>query len=139
MELIITPIDNFIKSNLLPKKPTICLIVLDKNFEKGKMAKIINIAIDAGAIFFMTFGDFAEELHDFIDEIIEFSQNNLTHIITTFHKNEQIADVAKFFAHSTYFENNNRRHIVLFDVQNFTTDTLKKELLLLFNNSNEVI
>ncbi|MDR1008281.1 MAG: hypothetical protein LBL65_06990 [Campylobacteraceae bacterium] len=131
IELIITPINSFIKSDLLPKKPTVCLIVLDKNFEKEEMIKMVNTAIDAGAIFFMTFGDFAEELHDFIDEIIEFSQNNLTHIVTTFHKSEQIADIAKFFIYSTYFENNDCRYMMLFDTDSFTVCALQKELLLI--------
>jgi hypothetical protein len=39
--------------------------------------------------FFITYGKFSEQIHELIDEIIETSDDNLTHIATASQANEQ--------------------------------------------------
>jgi hypothetical protein len=135
-ELAIMSICDFIESNALVKKPTICLIILCDDFIKKHMTKVINAAIDIGTIFFMSYGYFAHELHDFIDEIIESSCYDLTHIVTTAHQNERATDIAQFFINSTYFEDDSHRYIMLFDKHSLNADILQRELLLLFEQKS---
>lgn len=61
----------------------------------GLLRTAVESLIEAGCVYFVSFGPRAEEVHDFIDDLLAYA--GLKDIMTTFHDEETAEDVANFF------------------------------------------
>lgn len=76
--------------------PTVCLMIADQPVGKGLIDSVVKDAIAIGCQFFMTWGSWAEALHDAVDEVVENGDDDLLNIITTSHEGESLVDVLDF-------------------------------------------
>lgn len=117
-----------------PKNIASCLIQSSNDVDNECIRHIVLSAIEAGVVFFMTWGYQAENLHDLIDDVIESASTDLSHIVTTHHEDEIFEDVAWFFINSTYFGHADCRYLAIF--QNDELDKkIKNALLTALNGS----
>lgn len=71
--------------------------------ENGSLSlwkSVVEELLRLGCSYFVCAGDFAEELHDLIDDIV-FSQIHDGSVATTFHNGESPEDVINFFVYTT--------------------------------------
>lgn len=127
-ELLIFPlqaIEN--KKRYFSVKPTICLISGNQHFNKEKIATFIKKMIEKGCVFFLFWGNSADELHDLADEMIE--RENMLNVVTTSHKDENAKDIAYFLLKATFFETCPHRFLVFLDETEERNKLLISELL----------
>jgi hypothetical protein len=67
--------------------------------------------LERGCTYFVCAGEFAEELHDLIDDII-FIYPRSDNIATTFHNGETADDIVNFFVYTTSVSNDERAALV---------------------------
>lgn len=118
-----------------PKNIASCLIQSSHEIDITCIKHIIFSAINSGVAFFLTWGDQAEYLHDLIDDLIENTDSDLSHIVTTHHEDEAFEDVAWLFMHSTYFGPDKYRYLAIFQNDEFDKDEMIKTSLLMAVNS----
>jgi len=118
-----------------PENIVSCLIQSSQKVDNDCIKHIVFSAIDAGVVFFLTWGDRAEYLHDLVDDLIENTDSDLTHIVTTHHEDEPFEDVAWLFMRSTYFGPDKHRYLAIFQDDEFDRDELIKASLLMAVNS----
>ena len=76
-------------------------------------SSLIEFLLDRGATSFISIGDYSEQLHDEIDELV-YRYNDLhgtkisPSIMTTFHTNDTGEDGVYFFIHCTDFKSNGK-------------------------------
>ncbi|MDR0579116.1 MAG: hypothetical protein LBG21_00725 [Campylobacteraceae bacterium] len=133
-ELLVVSSDCFLKTSKYSfVNPTICLIYFSEEFDKSEIVKMVNILIEIGVVFFITYGSFSEKMHDLIDEVIETSHLNLSHIVTASQSSQTIEDTAYFFLKATYFGDDYCRYIIIFDRISENINCFQKEAINLFN------
>jgi hypothetical protein len=133
-ELIFLPIDEIDCLSFIDQKPGVCLLCLRDEINKCFLKKTIQFFVENGVIFFITYGRFSESLHDFIDEIIERPDIDLTHISTVSMRNEPNDDVAWFFLNATYLEKEESRYIFVFDKNDKKMKCFMDNLIRVFNS-----
>lgn len=79
--------------------PCVVLLSCWKEFSADEDFQLIISLLDAGCKYFVCFGPFSEELHDFIDDMIIDGEYDLG-IITTYHDDE-LEEVIDFFVNTT--------------------------------------
>lgn len=67
---------------------------------------LVTFLLNRGAVCFVCVGDFSEQLHDEIDQILyrydeEHESNIGTEVVTTYHAGEPIEDAINFYIHGT--------------------------------------
>ncbi|MDC8756039.1 hypothetical protein [Janthinobacterium fluminis] len=65
--------------------------------------EIVEDLLEDGCTYFVCAGDFAEELHDLVDNLI-FRQSRCATVATTYHNDDCPSDVINFFVYTTTLE-----------------------------------
>ncbi|MCX8567317.1 MAG: hypothetical protein ON057_002044 [Glomeribacter sp. 1016415] len=129
-ELIISSFDDFDLKNYIKDRELVCLLVVNNSFDKKRISHLVKELIEFGAIFFLTWGKFSDEVHDLIDELIEIDSNrDLSYIATTSHKDEELKEVSYFFIRSTCLDTKEYRCLALFDRYDGKSMDLQSELI----------
>lgn len=97
----------------LKPMPTVSLLALSGHLEDAVLADVIKNCLAAGTLLFATYGEFADEMEDQIDLVLE-SESRLD-IITTSHQDDAIEDTANFLVNAAYRESDHFRCLVIFD------------------------
>ncbi|WP_144241642.1 hypothetical protein [Janthinobacterium agaricidamnosum] len=93
--------------------PTVSLMALSYRLEDAVLAEVIKGCLSIGTLLFATYGEFADEMEDQIDLVLE-SESRLE-IITTSHQDDAIEDTANFLVSAAYRESDHFRCLVILD------------------------
>lgn len=91
---------------------------------------LIQKLLQLGCKYFVCAGRYAEDLHDFIDGLIEATGDQLASITTTYHDDESADLVANFFVTTTDMSNQNSDGLVAILNDDSPEDAFFKEELL---------
>ena len=94
------------------KMPIICLIWIDQH-DRESVYEFTRHLLSIGAINFLTYGNDAEVLHDYIDDVL--IEAGRVDVATTDHRNSSVDDVVHFFINCTYFESNKCGYLVVME------------------------
>ncbi|MBB1630556.1 hypothetical protein [Cupriavidus sp. UME77] len=94
------------------KMPIICLIWIDQP-DRESVYELTRHLLSIGAINFLTYGNDAEVLHDYIDDVL--IEAGRVDVATTDHGNSSVDDVVHFFINCTYFDSTECSYLVVMD------------------------
>ena len=91
---------------------------------------LIHQLLRLGCEYFVCAGRNAEELHDFIDQLIESRDEQSTHIATTYHNDEPADLLVNFFVNATNMPNQSCSGLVAILSETSPGDRIIRKLLL---------
>ena len=135
-ELVVTSVHSGISDLKLQVIPTVCLIAASTIKDRQALLELIKEVNNIGCIFYLSWGDAADEIHDLIDEVIETGNDAWLEIATTSHKDENFKDTAWFFLNSTYLDSGDFRCLAILDEVDYKDLPIFAKLLELHTTGN---
>lgn len=108
------------------KKPTACLLVIDKAIDRQWLSLFVKRIVGLGCEFFLCWGSEAEQLHDKIDEILEGGDDEWLSVSTISCLGETAEDVSITLFIATYPNRVDVRYLVVTDG---SVDALRNEII----------
>jgi len=98
-------------AEVISKKWVPFAVLLEANhFHKVYTKELIEASIKAGTVNFVCVGDIAEEIHDFLDDVIveneEFLESNRITVLTTYFSRSDIEEAMHYFLYLTEIPDN---------------------------------
>ena len=110
----------------LEKIPTVLLLATDRALELMEAEKIVEYIINQQCGWLMTWGRYAENWNDYLDELLEKNQQLST--ITTCHQDESLKEVIFFLTKSTYPDEKKMLCTLILDENFALRNKLKSEI-----------
>ena len=110
----------------LKPMPTVSLLALSDHLAEDALAEMIKGCMSAGTLLFAAYGEFADEMEEQIDLVLE-NESRLD-IITTSHQDDEIEDMANFLVNAAYRESGHFRCVVVLDKRVPNSGLLLKEM-----------
>src|SRR5688572_10607484 len=93
----------------LKPMPTVSLLALSDPLEDAVLAEVVKGCLSAGTLLFAAYGEFADEMEDQIDLVLE--RESRLDISTTSHQDDAMEEAANFLVNSAYRESGHFRCI----------------------------
>lgn len=110
--------------------PTVALLTAWTKESVGSEQLLIKILLQSGCKYFVCAGRYAEDLHDFIDQLIEDVEGQSIRIMTTYHDDESVDSVVNFFINVTNVANQDSDGLVAILNDDLFGDAIFKKKLL---------